>query len=422
MMAHRDLQGESADMVSGLKRKRRIAIHAARAVVGAVCALLAGTSPAEQDLVAKPVFTDSEIKIILSHGPWPAPAQSDPTNRVSGKPDAIEFGTRLFFDQRLSASGTMSCSSCHVPERNWSDNLQRGVGLSEVDRNTPTLMNLSASRWYGWDGASDSLWSQSLRPILDERELAATPRHVAQLVRNDEQLSCRYRKVFGTPPSPVDDEAVFVDVGKALAAFQETLVSGRTPFDRFREMLAGAERPPIDTYSEPAQRGLRIFIGKGGCTACHSGPNFTGGEFFNTGLSRFAPRGQADPGRQAGIRRLMESRFNLLGPYNDDRTGSGAARTREASLEKVNPGEFKVPSLRNLILTAPYGRDGGVETVAEVVRHYASLDPVRLHAKDGRPAKPLALTPREQTDLIVFLQSLSTFSNPWRPDDGGECR
>src|SRR5207253_9332248 len=94
------------------------------------------------------------------------------------------------------------------------------------------------------------------------RELAATPRHVAQLVREDEQLACRYRKAFGTAPSPTDDEAVFVDAGKALAAFQETLVSGRTPFDRFRDALAKAERPPSETYSEPAQRGLKIFIGK----------------------------------------------------------------------------------------------------------------------------------------------------------------
>jgi len=408
-MARRDVQGG---------RMKRFAIRAACA---AACALLAGTSPAQQDLAAKPVFTDSEIKIILSHGPWPAPAQPDPSNRVSWKPDAIEFGTRLFFDQRLSGSGTLSCSSCHVPERNWSDNLTRGVGMSEVDRNTPTLMNLFASRWYGWSGASDSLWSQSLRPILDPRELAATPRHVAQLVRDDEQLACRYRKAFGTPPSTTDDEAVFVDVGKALAAFQETLLSGRTPFDRFREALAKATEPPLGTYSEPAQRGLKIFIGKGGCTACHSGPNFTGGEFFATGLSRFAPRGQPDPGRRDAIRQLMESRFNLLGPYNDDPTGASAARTREASFEKAGFGEFKVPSLRNLILTAPYGRDGGVETLAEVVRHYAGLDPASLHAKDGRPAKPLNLTPREQTDLVVFLESLSTFSNPWRPDDGGQC-
>src|SRR5947207_8110356 len=200
-------------MGSGFERSRRFAIRAACAVIGA---LLAGTSPAEQDLAANPVFTDSEIKIILSHGPWPAPAQSDPSNRVSGKPEAIDFGTRLFFDQRLSASGTLSCSSCHVPERNWTDNLRRGVGMSEVDRNTPTLMNLVASRWYGWSGAADSLWSQSLRPILDPRELAATPRHVAQLVRDDEQLSCRYRKALGTPPSAADAEAVFVDeIGRA---------------------------------------------------------------------------------------------------------------------------------------------------------------------------------------------------------------
>src|SRR5256885_7220807 len=405
-------------MGSGFERSRRFAIRAACAVIGA---LLTGTSPAEQDLAAKPDFSDAEIKIILSHGPWPAPAQADPSNRVSGKPDAIELGTRLFFDQRLSASGTLSSSGCDVPERNWTDNGTRGVGMSEVARTPPTLMNLLGSRWYGWSGASDSLWSQSLRPILDERELAATPRHVAQLVRDDEQLACRYRKAFGAPPSPSDDEAVFVDVGKALAAFQETLVSGRTPFDRFRDALAKPERPPSETYSEPAQRGLKIFIGKGGCTLCHSGPNFTGGDFFATGLSRFAPRGQPDPGRKEAIPELIKSRFNLLGLYNDDKTGASAARTREASLEKAGSGEFKVPSLRNLILTAPYGRDGGAETLAEVVRHYAGTDPAGLHAKDGRPAKPLALTPREQTDLIVFLESLSTFSNPWRPDDGGQC-
>jgi len=401
---------------------RRIAIHIARAVAGAACALLAATSPADEDRAAKPVFTDAEIKIILSHGPWPAPAQVDPTNRVSGQADAIEFGTRLFFDQRLSVKGTVACASCHVPDRNWTDNLRRGVGLREVDRNTPTLANLSGSHWYGWDGAADSLWSQSLRPILDERELAATPRHVAQLVRNDEQLSCRYRKVFGTLPSPTDDEAVLVDVGKALAAFEETLVSGRTPFDRFRDALAGAEQPSPGTYSESAKRGLKIFIGKGACTTCHSGPNFTSGEFFSTGLSRFAPHGQPDPGRPAGIRKLLESRFNLLSSYNDDKTDTGAARTRQASMEKANPGEFKVPSLRNLVLTAPYGRDGGVESVAEVVRYYAGVDPVRLNAKDGKPGSPLNLTPQEQTDLVVFLESLSTFSNPWRSDDGGQCR
>jgi cytochrome c peroxidase len=166
---------------------------------------------------------------------------------------------------------------------------------------------------------------------------------------------------------------------------------------------------------------LRIFIGKGGCTACHSGPNFTNGDFFSTGLSRPERPGQPAPGRHDGVRQLRESRFNLLGPYNDDASGASAARTRKVAFENAAPGEFKVPSLRNLMLTAPYGRDGRVETLAEVVRHYSRLDPVRLHAKDGKPGKPLNLTPREQTDLIVFLESLSTFSNPWRPEDDDRC-
>jgi cytochrome c peroxidase len=408
-------------MISGIKRANLTVSRIAFAAVGAACALVPWISSADESVTAKPFFTDSEIKIILSHGPWPAPAPSDPTNRVSGKSDAIEFGTRLFFDQRLSGSGKKACASCHVPERNWTDNLSRGAGVAEVDRNTPTLMNLRGQRWYGWDGAADSLWSQSLRPIVDTRELAATPRHVAQLVRNDEQLSCRYRRAFGAPPSATDDEAVFVDVGKALAAFQETLLSGRTPFDQFRDALARGEPGSSFVYPEPTQRGLKIFIGKGGCTSCHSGPNFTNGEFFNTGLSRFAPLGQPDPGRRAGIRQLLESRFNLLGPFNDDATGASAAHTRQVFIAQGSFGEFKVPSLRNLILTAPYGRDGSVDTIAEVVRHYSGLDPVRLHAKDGRPASPLNLSPREQTDLVVFLESLSTFSNPWRPDDAGRC-
>ena len=92
-------------------------------------------------------------------------------------------------------------------------------------------------------------------------------------------------------------------------------------------------------------------------------------------------------------------------------------------LEKSDAGtaEFKVPSLRNLFLTSPYGRDGSIDTLADVVRHYTRLDPARLHAKDGRPGKPLNLSAAEQSDLVVFLESLSTFSNPWRPEDSERC-
>ena len=168
--------------VRGLKR---IASRVAYAAATAACALLPWMDAARATDVAQPAFSDSEIRIILSHGPWPAPAVSDPTNRVSGKSDAIEFGTRLFFDQRLSSKGEMSCASCHVPERNWTDNMTRSVGMAQVDRNAPTLMNLRGGRWYGWDGAADSLWSQNLRPLVDRRELSATPRHVAEVIRGE---------------------------------------------------------------------------------------------------------------------------------------------------------------------------------------------------------------------------------------------
>jgi cytochrome c peroxidase len=399
-----------------------MSIRFLRIAAAVACALLASGSVADDRIAGAPGFTADEMQKILSHGPWPAPATTDKSNRVSGKPTAIELGTRLFFDARLSRVGDTSCGTCHVPERNWTDNERRAIGRVVVDRNTPTVSNLRGSRWYGWDGGADSLWSQSLRPMLDERELGATPQHVANLVRSDEQLACRYRRTFGEEPPANNDEAIFVNVGKAIAAFLETLVSGRTPFDQFRDALARGEASATGAYSEAAQRGLKIFLGKGACENCHTGPNFTSGEFFSTGLSRFAPNGTPDPGRAEGIRKVLASRFNLLGPYNDDTTGEVAEQTRRLVVDKRMTGEFKVPTLRNLVLSGPYGRDGSIDSLNDVVRHYSGIDPVRLHAKDGKPGTPLALTVAEQRDLVVFLESLSTFSNAWRPDDGGPCR
>src|SRR5688572_19550826 len=197
-------------------------------------------SPADQPALLP--FSESEVRAILSHGPWPVPPARDPSNRVSGKVEAVLLGERLFFDKRLSGTGEFSCASCHAPESSWTDNRTRGAAIAETDRNTPTLMDVRLNRWFGWDGAADSLWSQSIRPILDPRELGSGPRQVADLVRNDGQLSCRYRRSFGARPSATDDEGVLVDLAKALAAFQETLASARAPFDEFRDALARGDR------------------------------------------------------------------------------------------------------------------------------------------------------------------------------------
>ena len=94
-------------------------------------------------------FTDGEIRRILQHGPWPAPWSRDPSNRVSGNPEAIALGAGLFFDERLSAKGVLACGSCHVPERDWSDGLERAAGMVTLDRNTPNLVNVRFNRWFG---------------------------------------------------------------------------------------------------------------------------------------------------------------------------------------------------------------------------------------------------------------------------------
>lgn len=308
----------------------------------------------------------------------------------------------------------MLCATCHVPYRAWQDANARGRGLETVDRNTPSVLNLRYQRWFGWDGAGDSLWAQSVRPILDAREMGLTAAAVGKLVRRDPDHACGYEQAFGKRP-PSSDEDVLAAVGKALAAFQETLVSGRTPFDEFRDALEKGDRAAGARYPLAAQRGLRLFVGKGNCSLCHFGPSFTNGEFHDAGVPFFIAPGRVDPGRHGGIRKLRENPFNLLGRHSDDASRASAARTRHVTLEHRNFGEFKVPGLRNVALTAPYSHDGRLATLADVVRHYSELDPERVHSDGEAILKPLKLSAAESADLIAFLESLTERSSPMTP-------
>jgi cytochrome c peroxidase len=386
-----------------------------RLLLGALLLVCAGVSWAQ---VLD--FSDAETRAILRHGPWPAPWSPDPTNRVSGNPAAIELGEHLFFDPRLSPSGKVLCATCHAPFRGWQDGRARAFGLAETDRNTPSLFNLRHGRWFGWDGAGDSLWAQSVRPIMEGREMGGSQAEAVALVRRDTELSCRFRKVFGALPA--DDEGVLAGIGKALAAFQETIVSGRTPFDDFRDALEKGDRAAAARYPLAAQRGLRLFVGRGNCSACHFGATFTNGEFHDTGLPFFI-KGGVDPGRHAGLKKLLANPLNLLGVYNDDRSGVSAVKTRQVAIEHRNFGEFKVPSLRNVAQTAPYMHNGSMATLAEVVRHYSELDPDRLHADGESLLKPLHLGAGEADDLVAFLESLTETSSALPPrTPGAACR
>lgn len=350
-------------------------------------------------------FTADETAAILLHGPWPPAFQADSTNRVSGKRAAIRFGETLFRDPRLSADGSMACSDCHRPDLAFSDGLPTPAGRSEMTRNTPATTNLSGRRWFGWDGASDSLWAASIRPVLNGAEMNNTAESVAATIRENADLRAGYRDSFGVPPGQVAADRLLADIGKALAAWQETQATPRTAFDDFRDRLAAGDTAAMADYSVPAQRGLKLFVGKGRCSLCHYGPAFSNGEFADVTVPFFIPGG-VDKGRYGGIRALRDNPFSRIGLHSDDPSPSAQRQTRQVRLLHRNFGEFRVPSLRSIVQTAPYMHDGSLARLEDVIGHYSELDESRLHVDGERILRPLNLTAGEKADLLAFLRTL----------------
>lgn len=363
-------------------------------------------------------FTADERRAILAHGPWPPPAQRDAGNALSGQPAAIALGQRLFFDARLSGDGTLSCASCHRPELAFTDGRPRAQGAAgqPLDRHTPSLWNAAHERWYGWDGASDSLWSFALRPLLDPREMGGSAEQVARVIDSDAELACRLRQATVTHPAPplrappdaTPAQRRLVVAAKALGAFVATLRSGRTAFDAFRDALARGDRAAAARYPLAAQRGLRLFIGRGACATCHSGPMFSNGEFADIGRPFFVRPGVVDAGRHGGIAALQAGTHHLLSAWSDARADAPEVRkTRHVLLQHRNFGEFKVPSLRHVALTAPYMHDGSLPDLDAVIRHYSELDLERLHADGERLLEPRHFSSSEVADLKAFLLTLT---------------
>ncbi|UCE32647.1 MAG: hypothetical protein JSW68_07105 [Burkholderiales bacterium] len=351
-------------------------------------------------------LSGAQVRAALAHGPWPPPRRPDPANRVSGQSRAIALGCRLFFESRLSSTGTISCASCHRPERGWTDGRERATALGAHDRNTQTLWNLAWQRWFGWDGGSDSLWSHSVRPLLAAHEMGASAAHVARVLRSVPELARAYAAAFGTVLQ-ADDTRLLVDVGKAMAAYLETLVSPRTAFDAFRDALERGDWHAAAAYPAAARRGLAIFVGRGRCAACHVGPQFSNGEFHDIGIDFFVDGSRVDPGRHGGIRRVRSDPLNRLGGHGDAPDGTGAMHTRHVRLSHRNWGQFKVPTLRQLVETGPYMHNGSLPDLRAVVRHYSELDLERLHSDGEALLVPLGLSDSEIDDLVAFLRSLS---------------
>lgn len=302
----------------------------------------------------------------------------------------------------MSPVGYIACVTCHQPDRAFTDRRARAHGLADLPRNTPALANLRQVRWYGWGGASDSLWLASIRPMLDAREFDGSPSSITRIFERDPELAACYAAVFGEPPVR-DATQTIVNVGKALAAFQETLVTGRTAFDDFRDALARKDALAQALYPAPARRGLQLFVGAGGCAGCHGGPNLSDGDFHAVVAPGVGLRADGDRGRQQDVERLRDDPLNLLGRFNDDAQRRHAGPTRALRADASLRGRYRTPSLRNVAVTAPYMHDGRFEQLSDAVRH------------GGDPGQAAAMTRAQVDDIVAFLSTLTDANGERRP-------
>ncbi|MEM7407390.1 MAG: cytochrome c peroxidase [Pseudomonadota bacterium] len=384
------------DLLTGCARLRTWCV-----LIGLLFSLPVGADP----LVT---LSTAERAVIAAHAGWPAPWQPDDSNRVSGDPLAAAVGAALFFDKAVSAGGDMACSTCHRPDRWFTDGRRRAQGRQLLKRNTPTVVDSRWQRWFGWGGAHDSLWSQSLRALTAPDEMGASAADVAAYLRRDQQLSCGLAQAFDTSLADADDEALLVMAGKALAAYQESIVTRPSPFDRFAAAVIAGDVSAMQAYPPGALAGLKLFVGRGRCSVCHLGPRFTNDEFADVAVPYFVDGG-VDKGRFAGIRAVRDNPYNRLGVFSDaDADSQRSALTQFVARQGRNFGEFRVPSLRNVTRTAPYMHDGSLKTLAEVVEHYSELNEERLHASGAQLLRALRLDDRQKNELLAFLRSLTS--------------
>ncbi len=381
-------------------------------------------------------WSEREWAKARTHSPLPAPRPS-PTNRFADNALAALLGQRLFFDARFSANGSVSCASCHAPDLGFSDGKSLSTGLGRTARHSPSLWNVAQQRWFFWDGRADSLWAQAVQPLENPKEMGFDRVSLARTLRGDATLRTEYEKLFGALPdvaswperaAPGDDGSelaaawqrmgaeeqraasrVAANFGKALEAFERTLVRGNAPFDRF---VAGE----TTALSESARRGWKLFAGRANCRSCHSGPAFTDGEFHNIGIPPLAGGKSEDPARYAGIELLRADPFNSQGEFSDARAGEDALRLETLERTPQAFGEYRTPSLRNVALTAPYMHEGQLKSLADVVRFYSTLEgATQVGHHQEQVLQPLNLSSDEAADLVAFLESLTGTPSPNAP-------
>ncbi|HET9529192.1 MAG TPA: cytochrome c peroxidase [Blastocatellia bacterium] len=309
----------------------------------------------------------------------------------------VELGRQLFFDKRLSADESISCASCHDPALAFADGKRVAEGISgrRGERNSPTLLNAMFNSGQFWDGRADTLEEQAIQPLINPDEMGNESfEAVVRRLQAVPEYATRFREVFG--------RAVSIELmGKAIASFERTLISGDSPFDRF---MSGDRAAMTDA----AQRGFLLFRTKGRCTQCHT---------FNAAFPFFTDQNYRNTGVAANSKAFEPlSREALQMPQSGDLRARlegfarrGGARELGRFLVTGNSldiGAFRTPSLRDVELTAPYFHDGSAATLKDVLKFYArggNDNPMR-----DWELQTLDLDDREQQDIIEFLKSLTS--------------
>jgi cytochrome c peroxidase len=326
----------------------------------------------------------------------------------------VALGRHLFYDVRLSGNGTQSCATCHVQALAFSDPFDRAVGSTgEVHpRGSMSLANVAYSPALTWaNPLLRSLEQQALIPMFgdDPVELGLAGQEAALFARLRREP--RYAALFAAAYPGERDPISVSGIVKALGTFQRTLISGRSPYDRYQQGDSSA-------LSVSAKRGEAIFFSEQAeCFHCHGGFNFTG-------TVNYVGKG------------FVEIEFHNTGLYNIDGEGAYPEPNTGIAAVTTDPddmGKFKAPTLRNIAVTAPYMHDGSIATLDEVIEHYNAGGRTIAngpHAGVGAASpfkseflKPMELTAQQKRDLIAFLESLTDstflrdprFSNPWSP-------
>jgi cytochrome c peroxidase len=343
-----------------------------------------------------------------------SPVPPDPSNRVADDARAAEFGRRVFFDSRFSLSGYVACATCHRPALEFQDGLPLAKGERESNRRTPSLVGAAYRTWLYWDGRRDSLWAQALTALEGANEHGGHRYQYARLVADHYRPD--YEAIFGPLPQPdwtqpwsrltlAEQDAVtrvFVNLGKALAAYERTLLPAPTRFDAYAEAVLKNDVAGQSALTADEIAGLRLFIGQAGCVNCHSTPLFSDGAFHNTGVPA-RPGLSPDGGWAAGQDSRLNDEFNCLSQWSDATPAVCAERPAPVIGPAGGLGAFKTPSLRGVAGRAPYMHTGQLTSLTEVLYHYRAAPPAPVGQSE---LQPLTLNEAELHQLAAFLTTL----------------